>query len=252
MKRFLIFLSMLIFSTVLFVSCSEDNNIVNPPAYGTLSVISVPDGATIYIDGEDSGFLTDYTFTEMETGVHEVRLELEGYVDTTMTVTVNENLTSTVTAQLVQVFNTTEYGPQRIYETLGTTVGQPSGIDLSSGNAFGISGNDKDSVDIYFSTELGYLVSSAEEHPNMTRTTFFYEGGSQDLYNEEDSPVVNTPNNWVTNMPEDAANYYFLFDQDGHYSKIKIVGSGGGNGPGDPRWLDVEWIYNENEGDQRF
>ena len=252
MKRFLLILSMLILSTVLFVSCSDDDTVVDPPAYGTLSVISVPDGARIYIDGEDSGFLTDYTFTQMETGVHDVRLELEGYVDTTMTVTVDENLTSTVTAQLVPVFNTTEYGPKRIYETLGTSTDQPSGIDLSSGNAFGISGDDKDSVDIYFSTELGYLVSSAAEHPNMTRATFFYEGDSQDLYNGEDSPIVNTPVNWEDNMPEDAANYYFLFDQDGHYSKIKIVGSGGGQGPGDPRWLEVEWIYNESMGDERF
>lgn len=252
MKRFLMLLSVLIFSTAFFISCGEDDNIVTPPAYGTLSVFSVPDGATIFIDGEDSGFLTDYTFTEMDPGTHDVLFSKEGFVDTTVTVTVNENETSTVIVELTAELTILNYGPIRIYETAGTTEGQPSGIDLSSGNAFGISGDDKDSVDIYFSTELGYLVSSAEAHPNMTRSTFFYEGNSLNLDDGEDSPTVNSPNNWETNMSEAAENYYFLYDQDGKYSKFKIVGSGGGNGPGDPRWLEVEWLYNNNIGDKRF
>ena len=45
------------------------------------------------------------------------------------------------------------YGPVTIYETAGTTASQPSGIDLSSGNAYGVSSTDKDKVDIYYSTD---------------------------------------------------------------------------------------------------
>ena len=52
-------------------------------------------------------------------------------------------------------------------------------------------------------------------------------------------------------MDDRETNYVFLYDHDGHYSKIKIVNYGGGN-PGDPAWVEVQWLYNKTLGDVRF
>ena len=47
------------------------------------------------------------------------------------------------------------------------------------------------------------------------------------------------------------SNYVFLYDHDGHYSKLKIVNSGGGV-PGEPAWVEVQWYYNNTLLDNRF
>jgi hypothetical protein len=48
------------------------------------------------------------------------------------------------------------------------------------------------------------------------------------------------------------SNYVFLYDQDGHYSKIKIVSFGGTGTLGDPAWVKVQWYYNNTALDNRF
>ncbi|MDZ7626414.1 MAG: hypothetical protein U5J96_18460 [Ignavibacteriaceae bacterium] len=52
-------------------------------------------------------------------------------------------------------------------------------------------------------------------------------------------------------MDDREPNYVFLYDHDGHYSKIKIVSWGGGV-PGEPAWVEVQWYYNEVQLDKRF
>ena len=44
-------------------------------------------------------------------------------------------------------------------------------------------------------------------------------------------------------MRDTQTNYVFLYDDDGHYSKMKITNRGGGSGS-DPAWVEITWIYN--------
>ena len=45
------------------------------------------------------------------------------------------------------------------------------------------------------------------------------------------------------------SNYYFIYTDDNHYVKLKIIAAGGGSGPGDPAYLDIEYIYNNTIND---
>lgn len=58
------------------------------PAYGTITVLSSPPGADIYIDNVYKG-LSPATFTGVPNGNHVVLMRLDGYPDLTKSVTVN-------------------------------------------------------------------------------------------------------------------------------------------------------------------
>jgi hypothetical protein len=120
--------------------------------------------------------------------------------------------------------------------------------------AFGISGSNNDLVDIYYSTDgiggQGFLVQSAHLNPSMTRETRFNVGSNSDLNDGEDSPLESS-GTWTNSMSDRETNYVFLYDNDGHYSKIQIVDSGGGE-PGNPAWVDLLWWYNSLPDDPRF
>ena len=72
------------------LSDSADVRVSNPEM-GSLTVISTPSEARIYLDGADTGKATPYTFTGISPGVHNVSVELSGY-------TTPEPQTATVTA----------------------------------------------------------------------------------------------------------------------------------------------------------
>ena len=52
-------------------------------------------------------------------------------------------------------------------------------------------------------------------------------------------------------MNDRETNYVFLYDNDGNYSKAKISGFGGGT-PGNPDWVELNWLYNKTANDNRF
>lgn len=127
-------------------------------------------------------------------------------------------------------------------------------MELSSGDAFGISDTDNmGKIDLYyFSSSDGstFLVQSAHSNTNMTRETYFMVSSGADLEDGADSEVKNS--SWVNSIGDREDNYVFLYDADGHYSKLKIVDYGGGSGPGDPSWVDVSWMYNTVSGSVVF
>jgi hypothetical protein len=199
--------------------------------------------------------VTPDTLKNIDEGVHNVTLKLQEYRDTTFAVSVSSGQTSVVTnITLVSDIIKSLYGPVRIYETSGTNASQPSGLDLSSGEAWGVSSDSSGLVDIYYSTAgtggQGFLVQSADLYPNLIRQTIFQVGPATNLFDGEDSPDRNT-GTWTNNIGDREANYVFLYDHDGHYSKLKIVNSGGGV-PGEPAWVEVQWYYNESVLDNRF
>jgi len=146
------------------------------------------------------------------------------------------------------------HGPVKIYETFGTDASQPSGLDLSSGDTWGVSSDSSGLIDIYYfsdSSRTLFLVQSADLNPGLIRKTIFQVGSGDNIFDGEDSPDK-TIGTWTNNISDTTTtNYVFLYDHDGHYSKLKIVNSGGGVA-GEPAWIQVLWYYNEIVLDNRF
>ncbi len=216
------------------------------PTVGQLTVESMPPGAEIWLNGSNSGFTTPHTFADLAEGTYDVTLQLTNYQDTTLTVTIIAGHSEKVNIELTPEYAV--YGPVRLWETVGTSADQPSGLDLSSGSAYGISSSDKDKVDIYYSSD-GFIVRSASDHSQMTRVTWFKVGSGTDLNDGIDSPVKD--DSWTNSMSDRESNYVFLYDNDHNYSKIKIVAWGGGE-PGNPAWVEVQWIYNKATDNTKF
>jgi hypothetical protein len=234
-------------------SCDSSEDPMTPvKTKGGIYLTSNPAGAQIWVDGVNTTLTTPDTVINIEQGVHNVTLKLQDYIDTTFAISVTAEQISIVT-NIVMVSNivTVFYGgsPIRIYETVGTDTTQPSGLDLSSGMTYGVSSSQKGLVDIYYSSN-GFLVQSASLYPGLIRETDFYVGASTNIYDGIDSPLNNT-GTWTNNISDTEANYVFLYDHDGHYSKLRITNQGGGQ-PGVPAWVEVQWYYNETIVDNRF
>ncbi len=253
MKKY-IYLPIAIILGLYIASCSDNTTNPPPATTGSIFIDSSPDSALITVDGTSTGKLTPDSVTNLSTGSHTVKLTLSGYKDTTFSVTVQENLQTTKNITLVSDLSVTAYGPVRIWETAGTSASQPSGLDLSSGNAYGVSSTDKDKVDIYYSTTgtggVPFLVQSADLYPNLTRHTLFYVGSGTDINDGTDSPN-SALSGWTDNMSDRETHYVFLYDEDGHYSKLIITNYGGGTGT-EPAWVEVKWLYNNTGADKRF
>jgi PEGA domain len=247
MKK-LIFLLLIPFVALLITSCSDDDPIT-PAEPGSIFITSNPAGAQIWIDGVNTSQTTPDTVLDIDEGVYSFTLKLVDYEDTTFTVSITGGQTAVIgPVVLVSDIVTTLYGPVRIYETAGTTASEPSGLDLSSGMAYGVSSPNANLVDIYYSS-AGFLVQSADLYPGLIRETDFFVGAATNLFDGVDSPLRN--NTWENNIGDREDNYVYLYDHDGHYSKLKIVSWGGGV-PGEPAWVEVQWYYNETAVDNRF
>ena len=245
---------LLIIPIIVFIvsSCNSSEDPMTPVnTKGGIYLTSNPAGAQIWVDGVNTSLTTPDTVTNIEEGVRNVTLKLQDYNDTTFAISVTAEQISIVTnIVLVSDIFTTFYGtPVRIYETAGTSASQPSGLDLSSGMAYGVSSPDANLVDIYYSSN-GFLVQSADLYPGLIRVTKFYVGSSGNIFDGVDSPNKNT-GTWTTGISDTVTNYVFLYDHDGHYSKLKIVNMGGGV-PGVPAWVEVQWYYNDIPLDNRF
>jgi len=254
MKK-LILLLIIPFAGMLITSCDTTDDPVTPAAKGNLFITSNPAGAEIWLGGTNTSQTTPDTIKNLDEGVYTVTLKLADYNDTTFSISVSSGQTSVVTnIALVSNIMTTLFVPVKIYETAGTTAQQPSGLDLSSGMAWGVSSDSSGLVDIYYSTAgtggQGFLVQSADLNPLLIRETDFFVGSSDNIFDEVDSPDKNV-GTWTNNIDDRETNYVFLYDHDGHYSKLKIVNSGGGV-PGEPAWVEVLWYYNNTVLDNRF
>lgn len=133
---FLILLS----STMLLLSCNKDSSINNPQSLlGKLVITSNPSSAKIFISDVDTKKVTPDS-VDLEQGNHGVTLKLTGYFDTTFTVEVLYNFTTTknivMSSALGKVFvnsfpagaqifiagnNTGKYTPDTIYNLVPGT-----------------------------------------------------------------------------------------------------------------------------------
>ncbi|MBI1933046.1 MAG: PEGA domain-containing protein [Ignavibacteriales bacterium] len=239
MKKILMLVLFSIFA-ISFISCS-DNTTDPVEEKGNLIVNSTPAGAKIFLDGTDSGFLTPYTFSGKAAGTYTVTLKLDTYADTTINAQVVNNQDATLNVNLKPTY--TKYESIKIYETTGTNSSQPSGLILSTGTAISSSNA---GIDIYYyssSDGSTYLVQSANANNSAKRATYFKISSATNLNDGTDSPAKDAT--WTNSMSDREANYVFLYDADGHYSKLKISNYGGGSGVGDPAWVELTWIFNK-------
>ena len=236
-------------------SCDTTDDPVTSTEPGNIFVTSNPAGAQIWLDGVITSQVTPDTIKNLVEDVYNVTLKLTDYNDANFSVSVTSGQTTNLTnVVLVSNIMTTLFGPVRIYETEGTTAQEPSGLDLSSGIAYDLSSAQNNLVDIYYSTDgtggQGFLIQSADLFTGLIRETDFFLTNSENLFDGEDSPPINV-GSWANNIDHSESNYVFLYDNDGHYSKLKIVNFGGGIA-GEPAWVQVQWYYNETVLDNRF
>ena len=249
MKKLILFLIIPV-TFLMFTSCDTSDDPITPDQEGNIFVSSNPAGAQIWLDGSNTFKTTADTIKNINEGVHSITLKLQDYRDTTFSISVIAEQTSVVSnVTLISNIITTLFGPVKIYETTGTSANQPSGLDLSTGLAYGVSSAQNGLVDIYYSS-AGTLVQSAYLYPNLIRETDFFVSSATNLFDGLDSPLRNT-GTWTDNIGDRENNYVFLYDHDGNYSKLKIVNWGGGV-IGEPAWVEVQWYYNSTLLDNRF
>ncbi len=245
---------LILFVVLIINSCSDDPVSPSLPE-GNLLITSIPSDAQIWIDGVNTMQTTNDTVFDIEEGVHNVTLKRNEYNDTTFSVSVVEDETSVVPPiVLVSDIQTTLFGPKRIWESFGTPTSLPNGIDLSSGNEWGINSDSSGVIDIYYysdSTGTSYLLQSADLS-GLVRETDFLVGTGANLFDGKDSPLRNAGGSWTNIIDVSENKYVFLYDDDDHYSKFLIANRGGGPGTGEPAYLDVQWYYNKKLQDNRF
>ncbi|MBN1272959.1 MAG: SUMF1/EgtB/PvdO family nonheme iron enzyme [Candidatus Aminicenantes bacterium] len=123
------------------------------PSTGTIQVNSTPSGARVYLNGSDTGQVTNCTLSNIEKGSHTIKLVKEGYGDYQKSVTLKKGQTETVNADLtantITVTSPSEgemwftgdeveikwntgggINLSRSEETIQTTVQSDSGIDI--------------------------------------------------------------------------------------------------------------------------
>ena len=250
----LILLLIIPFAALVISSCDTTDDTVTPTTKGNIFVTSNPAGAEIWLGANNTFQTTPDTIKNLDEGVYNVTLKLADHNDTTFTISVTAGQTSNLTnVVLVSEITTTLFGLVKIYETEGTTAQQPSGLDLSSGNAWGVNSDSSSLVDIYYfrdASDTLFFVRSTDLFTGLFRETDFSLGDSENLFDEQDSPDIDEVT-WTNNISNMDSNYVFLYDHDAHYSKLKIVNSGGGV-PGEPAWVQVQWYYNNTVFDKRF
>ena len=251
MKK-IILLLIIPFAALLTTSCDTTDDPVTSTEPGNIFITSNPADAEIWLGGNDTFQFTPDTIKNLVEGVYNVTLKLADYYDASFSVNVIAGQTSIhPNVVLVSDIVTTLFGPKKIYETEGTTAQQPSGLDLSSGNAWGVDSDSSSVVDIYYFkvADTLFFVRSADLFTGLIRRTDFFVGNSDNIFDDEDSPEKDST--WTNNINSTESNYVFLYDHDGHYSKFKIVNSGGGVA-GEPFWVEVLWYYNNDILDKRF
>jgi len=97
-------------------------------AVGNISVNSVPIGATILLNGTNTGSVTPVTLENIPVGSHTILLQMSGYLDYSQNVTVTENATSTVSQTLTAVVAAPTI--TSIAPSSGINNGLLSGVDI--------------------------------------------------------------------------------------------------------------------------
>jgi len=247
LKKYIYILPVLLFIVLTITSCDTATD-PGTTEKGSILLTSSPVGAQIWVDANNSGKTTPDSVTGLTAGNHNFTLKLNGYNDTTVTYNIVVNVKISKAVDLTSNLSIVTYSSIRMWETSGTTASQPSGLQLSTGTAMSTTTGTKDLVDLYYSS-TGYVLKNPNPSVN-NRTTSFFIGSSTNLSDNVPSPSNNI--SWLGQVADIQTNYFFVYDADFHYSKMKVVNWHPSGGPGDYGWVEVTWIYNKTVNDQRF
>lgn len=251
MKKLLYVLPVL-FTLMFLVSSCDSSTDPNSVENGKLSITSSPSGAQVY-EGTTFKTTTPDTALSLSAGSHTLTFKLTGYSDTTITYNIVANTTIQKHVTLTSTLSTAQFGfttPIQVWETNDPSSSDPSGVQLSTGTAYGVSGANKDLVDlVYRSSDYNFI--SASDWATLTRITWFKAGTASDISDALAAPAFDAAS-WTKKIPDTQANYFFAYDNEHHYSKVKIVSRHLSSGPGDYGWVKLEWIFNKSVDDKRF
>ncbi|MDP4175775.1 MAG: PEGA domain-containing protein [Bacteroidota bacterium] len=245
MRKYLYTIFLLI--PLLFIASCSSNDTTGPvtATKGSVFITSNPSGAQVWQNGSNTNKVTPDSITGLDAGTYNFTLKLTGYKDTLVAATVTAGQTTTLSVNMTSSATLTTYNA-RIWETNAPGPNQPSGLSLSLGQAISLAGTDKAKSDIIYES-VKYIIRSASGwSANLTRETFFKQGTGTDLLDKVASPLKDA--SWVTQMTDRETNYFFLYDADKHYSKLKIIGYG----TTPLAYVDLQWIYNGTVDDPRF
>jgi len=83
-----------------FYNCKKSPTTPELPPSGSIQVNSTPTGATIWLDGSNTGKTTNALLTNISAGPHVIKLTKDCHEDFETTVTVEKNQSATVNAEL--------------------------------------------------------------------------------------------------------------------------------------------------------
>ncbi|MDR3609782.1 MAG: PEGA domain-containing protein [Ignavibacteriaceae bacterium] len=244
MHKIYFILPVLLIVGLFLASCNKDTtNPVTPTvSVGSLYIQSTPAGAQIWVDGVNTTKITPDSVSNLTVGNHAVVLKLASYFDDTDTITVTEGVQTPVSRTLVADYRVL-YDSIKVWESGGTSASQPSGIILSSGTASSIA---TAGVDIYYSTGGGLVLASMFDIDQ--RATSFSVSTNGTVLTDRVASPLSTQGTWVTQISDQTSTYFYLYDNDHHYSKMIITGRGNDG----HKWLTLKWYYNKNAEDIRF
>ena len=82
----------------ILAGCGREAPFFAPRPHGSLSILSIPAGAAIFLDGQDTGAVTPDTLGSVATGPHVVRVLLTGYAAAPESVVVDVTVSSLASA----------------------------------------------------------------------------------------------------------------------------------------------------------
>lgn len=242
--RFLMMLAAFV-ATVVFTGCEDTkDDVVTPTTTQGVVITSTPAGAEIVYNAKVLG-VTPLKIDTLKAGTsYAFTLKLANCSDNSFTYTAVASKIDTVTKPMLGILvNMTTV--VKVWESSDTSSAHPSGIALRLGKALSYATANKDSLDMYYfskrSAPVAYELRSLPTSFS-SRTAYFKKGASL-LTDGVDATAKDAT--WISAYSDQASEYYFVYDSDKHYSKIKITSRGGLGTTGNEAWVEVQWIYNK-------
>jgi hypothetical protein len=243
-------ISAVVFILLLLLTSGCEDNTTNPDSSrGNLLITSLPRGANIYLNGNDSRKITPSVFRGLDTGTVSVTLQLPGYKDTTFlqqVLSVYQITADIILTPLFETPDTVHFRGIKLYQFAYDNLG---GLDLSTGQ---LKYAESPTADIYFDGSAGPrdLRSQHMKEEFLTNTTLFFNTDASNLFDGADSEFYEETNfSWIFHSNNNEG-YSFLYDKEKHYSKLKVV-EVGDEGPFF-KFVIIDYIYNKNPNDPRF
>jgi hypothetical protein len=254
MKKHFLLASFMLAFALLVASCSDSTT--NPTdttvaAKGSISVTTFPLSAAVSVDGSTTTFAAPHQFDSLTAGTHVVKVSFKvirySYLDTikvsyTDSVTVQSGVVTSRSYSAYTLQNL--YSDRKIYETNDPSLSDPSGLILSSGTTTSFSSGTSNAMDLYFRSTDSLISAINSSKAGIIRETYFYPSGSKSFDDETMNPPLYTltDTKWKEGMPyNDTTQFYWLFDDDGNFSKAKITATG--KNTSNYTWVTLTWKY---------